>query len=66
VLCRALCGATAPDGQAFARWLLENRWAWTEPHIKWVQKNADAREFTKSLARVSVPLLAMIESCTIA
>jgi 2OG-Fe(II) oxygenase superfamily len=65
-LSRALCGATASDGPAFARWLLENRWAWTEAHIKWVQKNAEAREFTKTLARVGIPLLATIESCTIA
>jgi hypothetical protein len=64
-LCHALCGATATDGPAFARWLLENRWAWTEAHVKRVQKDAEAREFTKTLARVSVPLLAMIESCTI-
>lgn len=65
-LCRALCEAAVPGGPTFARWLLENRWAWAEAHIRWVQKNAEAREFTKTLVRVSVPLLAMIESCGIA
>jgi hypothetical protein len=65
-LCCALCNAAVPDGPTFACWLLENRWAWTEAHINRVQKNAEAREVTKTLARVSVPLLAMIESCGIA
>jgi hypothetical protein len=65
-LCRALCKAAVPDGPTFARWLLENRWAWTEAHINRVQKNAETRELTKTLARVSVPLLAMIEGCGIA
>jgi hypothetical protein len=65
-LCRTLCKASVVDGPMFVRWLLENRWAWTEAHIKRVQKDPEARERTKTLTRVSVPLLATIESCTIA
>ena len=65
-LCGSLCARDAPDGPALARAVVEDHWAHMLAHFKDIQKLESAREIARDLARLSKPLLALLESTRIA
>lgn len=65
-LCRAWCARSASDGQALAREVLDQQWAWMLDRAKGVQKHSSAKDLTKELARLGQPMLALMQGALIA
>lgn len=65
-LCRSLCARDSSDGQTLARGILTDQWAWALDQFKDIRKHESIKEMTKDLARLSKPILALIDSSQIA
>lgn len=64
-LCRALSRRPeSSGGPGVARWILKEQWTWLLEHIEHVEE-ASAKEMKRELARLSGPVLALVESARI-
>jgi hypothetical protein len=65
-LCRSLCARTSSDGQALVRGIVMDQWAWVLDQLKDIRRYESFKEMTQELARLSKPILALIDSSRIA
>jgi hypothetical protein len=64
-LCQALCRRPeSSGGPGVARWILKEQWTWLLELIEHLE-GASAKEMKKELARLSGPVLAVVESARI-
>ena len=64
-LCQALCRRPeSSGGPGMARWILKEQWTWLLEHTESLE-GASAKEMKKELARLSAPVLAVVESARI-
>jgi len=62
ILCRSLCAGDSSAARELAGWILSEQWAWLIERSRWIGHDVPAKDLTREMVGLYMPILRVIES----